>query len=482
MPRPIPGQPSRATGPQPRPFTPPAVRPSITPPGGAPGREATQQSVTPPGFRSVTPPAVRPVGAYSARHFSPPYDAKVATQPGGNKLFSHEDGRRWEVNGAGHLTHFSRPGTDARFSENGRLVQAHIVRPDRSELTVRNRAYGQRYEVVRPDHARVVGYGVRRGFVERPIAARPGYVTRTYIAGRSSYARVYRTSTYRNVVYYNYVPAYSFQPGYYNWAQSPWADPATFGWGADDWSNFFARYFTPDATYPDASRWLTDYTLSEDLRAAYENRAQSEEAQPLAVAPPPDTPPTITPTLKRQIAEEVQQEVAAEQTAAAQPAASAAVPARAATTEQPPPALDPKFRTFVVSQDLELEINGQVCPLTPGDIIIRTSEVPVDDTKVPVMVASSKPGSCPSNANTGLVEIAELQEMYNAFRERINGGLKVLSEKQGSGGLPPGPPANPREVAAGTAVPDLYAEGELLKQQQAARQAEADIQEDAAGT
>ncbi len=396
-------------------------------------------------------------------------------------MFSHEDGRKWEVSRDGHLTHFSQPGIDARFSDQGRLVRAHVVRPDHSEMTVTHQAYGRRYEFVRPDHARVIGYGPRRGFVERPIAARPGYVTRTYVAGRRTYAAVYRRATYRNMAYYRYVPARYYGPAYYTWATNPWASPAAYNWSPDDCSNFFAKYFTPDATYPSAAQWLTDNTLGENLKDAYEDRAQGEDAP----APPPaqaaqNTPPAVTPTLKRAIAEEVQQVVEAEQAAAAEPEPSAPSTARAAADELPP-ALDPKFRTFVVSQNVELDFAGQSCPLTPGDIIVRTSETPVEQTKVPVMVASSKPGSCPASSNTALMEIAELQEMYNAFREKVGSGLQTLAEKQGKGGIPPAPPPNPHEVVVGTAVPDLYAESEVQSQQQAALRTETEIEQDAAG-
>jgi hypothetical protein len=417
--------------------------------------------------------------------FKPPHDAKVVQRPDGGRMFSHADGRKWEVNRDGHLTHFSGPGRDARFSDNGRLVQAHVVRPDRSEMTVRNRAYGQRYEVVRPDHARVVGYGPRRGFVERPVPSRPGYVSRTYVVGKRSYTHVYRTATYRNVVYYNYVPAYSYQPGYYQWLLDSWTPPPAFNWGADPGA--FGPYFAPEPTYPDASLWLTDDLLAEDLKDASENRPDAADSSPAPPRPtdtaggaPPVAPsatPSVTLEMKKALAEEVRQEIEAEQAAAAEPASSTSGSPRA--DNQPPPALDPKIRTFVVSQDIELEGSGPACPLTSGDIIVRTSDTPVEQTKVPVTVLSSKRGDCPASSTTGLVEIAELQEMYNDFRERIDSGLKTLAEKQGTGGLPAGPAASPREVPAGTAVPDLYAESELTRQQQGATQTAAELQQEA---
>jgi hypothetical protein len=80
------------------------------------------------------------------------------------------------------------------------------------------------------------------------------------------------------------------------------------------------------------------------------------------------------------------------------------------------------------------------------------------------------------------LEIAELQEMYNDFHERIDGGLKVLADKQGKNGVPAGPAADQRQVPAGTAAPDLYAETELTNQQQTAVQTISDIELASAGS
>lgn len=52
-----------------------------------------------------------------------------------------------------------------------------------------------------------------------------------------------------------------------------------------------------------------------------------------------------------------------------------------------------------------------------GNLSSFVPETPVEQSKVPVMVVSSKPGSCPVNFNIGLVEIADLQEMHNDLRE-----------------------------------------------------------------
>lgn len=457
------------------------AHPSITAPARPSPTMPARPSVTTPPSESAK--VQRPV-AMPVRSFSPPKDVKMVTQPGGNNMFSHADGRKWEVNKDGQLTHFSKPGTEARFAD-GKLTQAHFVRPDHSEITVKNRVYGQRYEVVRPDHTRVVGIGARRGFLERPVPTRPGYVSRTYVAGQRTYVRVYRTSTYRGVVYYNYVPAYYYNPVYYGWITDPWNSPMAYvwNWSNDQWASFWSSYFTPSPSYPNASLWLTDYALAENLRLAYaDQQAASSDDQSAAPSPAPaatSVPPTLTPAIKQQLADEVRQQVEAERIAASQ-LTSISEPPRPAD-DQPPPALDPEIRTFDVSQAVELDTGGQGCQLTPGDVIARTSDTPVEQTKVSVTVISSKPGSC-AVSTAGLLEIADLQEMYNDFRERIDDGMNLLGGAQGKDGVPAGPAAAPRPVAAGTAAPDLYAETELTRQQQVAMQAAAEVQQAASGT
>ena len=76
---------------------------------------------------------------------------------------------------------------------------------------------------MRPDHSRLVSVGPNRGYLERPLSTRPGFVERTYVVGGRSEVRVYRTFSYHNVIYYRYVPAIYYQPGFYAWAYDPWA-------------------------------------------------------------------------------------------------------------------------------------------------------------------------------------------------------------------------------------------------------------------
>ena len=80
----------------------------------------------------------------------------------------------------GHLASYSRPGAEARFANNGRVSSAHFTRPDRSQVYVNRGPRGERTVItVRPDRTRVVSYGPRYGYYERPLGSRPGYVSRT---------------------------------------------------------------------------------------------------------------------------------------------------------------------------------------------------------------------------------------------------------------------------------------------------------------
>jgi hypothetical protein len=106
---------------------------------------------------------------------------------------------------------------------------------------------------------------------------------------------------------------------------------------------------------------------------------------------------------------------------------------------------------------------------------LRTSSAPDADNKVSVSVLSSKKGDCPVDT-TSDVEVTELQEMHNQFREKMDTGLKSLAENQGKNGLPKAPTT---ETSAGEAPPptaDPDAETELQSQQKNAEQEEQTVE------
>jgi len=178
----------------------------------------------------------------------------------------------------------------------------------------------------------------------------------------------------------------------------------------------------------------------------------------------------LSPEVKQMIAEEVQRQLAAERAAAeqganVQPAVHYGDPG--AQGEEVPAALDPNHRVFVVASNLDVVAeDGQECTLTPGDVILRTSNTP-DGTKVAVNVISSKRGDCASNTNAAL-EVNDLQEMHNHFREQLDSGMKALAQNQGKGGLPAAPDTGTVNGEVPPPTADANAQNELRDEQNAA--------------
>jgi len=177
--------------------------------------------------------------------------------------------------------------------------------------------------------------------------------------------------------------------------------------------------------------------------------------------------------MKALIADEVRQQLAAEKAAAVQPTSSSPQqPAPGA--DQPPPALNQRF--FVVSSNLDITTGaGQACSLSPGDIIQRKGKDVTPDGGVAVEVVSSKPGDCAADS-PATVQLADLQDMHNQFREQLDSGLKTLAENQAKG-LPNGPAAGARPVAEGTADPVADAESQLIAQETDAAKLEAQVRQ-----
>jgi hypothetical protein len=324
--------------------------------------------------------------------------------------------------------------------------------------------------------ARVVSYGPRRGFVERQV--RPGYISRTYVAGGRSYAHVYRERQYHGLAYYGYVPGVYYGRGFYAWALTPWGTPVAYGWGGGfvaPWFGFYAGYFTPYGTYASPDLWLTDYLIGQNLRLAYESQQAGNSDQ----APQPSTgaqqnAANLSPEVKALIADEVRQQLAAEKAAALEPTSSTDQQP-ASGSEPVPPALRQRF--FVVSSNLDITTEAnQACSLTPGDIIQRKGQDASADGGVTVEVVSSKPGDCAADSRAA-VQLADLQEMHNQFREQLDSGLKTLADNQAKG-LPNAPAAAPRTVAEGTADPAPGAEAQLVAQETDAAKLEDQVRQD----
>jgi hypothetical protein len=140
--------------------------------------------------------------------------------------------------------------------------------------------------------------------------------------------------------------------------------------------------------------------------------------------------------------------------------------------------LDPARRTFIVYTDLDVTADGQECALTGGDVITRIGDTPDDDKKVAVSVSSSKKNDCAAGKQV-LVSVDDLQEMHNHFAEQLDGGMKSLAEKQGTGNIPKAP--DTKTVASEVPPPatDTSAAKALADQQATADQTEAQVAKEA---
>jgi hypothetical protein len=471
----------------------PALQSGVKPAPQGGAKPALQGGVKPApqsGVRSAPQVGLRSV----------PQNLKPVRGGNGNSTYKDEaTGRRWETNNKGEVTHYSEPGREVKFGGNGRPT---YIRDERRGMTIDHGPHGERHIVTERRDAnghfqsRVVGMGSHRGYVEHPFQ-RGGheYMRRTYVVGGRSYVNVYRGYHYHGVVYYRYVPAYYYHPMFYGWAYNPWPGPVYYAWGwnAAPWYAPYGYYFAPYPVYPSAAFWLTDYVISENLRAAYEAGAASaagaggagDVQAPSAGQPAQSNSVTLTPEVKQMIAEEVKAQLAAEQAAATQGSTSGTPPTSApqqpaADTDQVPPALDPSLRVFIVATNLDVTANGQACSLSAGDVLMRTEDSPDKDNSVGVSVVSSKKPDC-SMGSSPRVQVADLQEMHNHFREQLDSGVKTLADNQGKNGLPSGPAASPRQNPDGQSAADLTATADLQKQQQDAEQAEKEVQQASLG-
>jgi len=406
----------------------------------------------------------------------------------------------------------TRSGASVQASYKGghvRTIQAHNMKIEHS-------AHGQRRIETVHNGRRVVSMGGRRGYMERPYLNRGGrtYVQRTYYVGGRSYVYAYRTYYYGGAPYYGYAPAYYYQPVYYGWAYNPWPAPAYYRWGYynDPWYGNYNYYYQPYPAYPSASPWLTDYILSENLRAAYEAslagkasplRAPFNQSEDLTaslwssdslIAGNLDaaygaalymsagkesgsaSQAQLSPEVKQALAEEVKQQIAADKSSAetSQQAASKG--------DELPPALDPKRRIFVASSNLDVTTtDGTECQLSQGDVIERASDTADADNNVEMVVKSAKKDDCSAGTHAG-VATSDLQEMHNHFRELIDAGMKSLAEKSGKDGLPAAPDTSTKAGEVPAPAPDGNVDSELQQQQKDADQTEAEVpQQDSGG-
>jgi len=419
----------------------------------------------------------------------------TVAHPGGGKTVTTKEGNTKEFNKSGKLSSVStKSGHEAHFDSHGRVTSVHT----RGGAEISHGPHGERRVVgervnARGEHYRVVNYGGHRGYVEHGYM-RGGhpYLRRTYMYGGRRYAYAYRGAYYHGVAYYGWAPPYYYPPAYYGWVGAPWGAPVAYGWGwgAAPWYGFYGGYFAPAPVYPYAALWLTDYLIAENLRLAYEASQQADpnafkqpdyapymvasgatadgvtsfgsgmefNADAAAAAMPADVKQLVADDLKLQIEEE-------KAAASAQSADSG--------TDQVPAALDPKHSVFVVSATIDVPSDGDTCSLTPGDVVQRQENEPGDDKAVKVKVLSAKSQDC-GIGSMPRVQVTDLQDMHNDFREKISTGMDTLAK--GGNGLPKAPDATHKINPDGQAQPDLSADSDLNAQQADADAADKEVQ------
>ena len=427
--------------------------------GGANGRPGTTNTAGKPGATNNG----RPGG-------TPPNKAAMSHTP---------PGRQVSLKGGG----------SAHIRPNGQIRSVN-----RNGMQISHGMHGGRTVVGTHNGARVVTNGRRGGYVQRAYVTRGGrsYYSRTYYYHGAYRSGVYRGYNYGGRPYYGYYPAYYYRPAYYGWAYNPWPAPAPYawGWGGAPWYGYYGpAYYQPYPVYPSAAFWLTDFMIAASLQAAYEaqnnawlrpNAADGMLLASLAPMAAPAETAKLSPEVKQQIAEEVKITLAAEEAEAAKGKSNSSG-AQPATSNEAPPALDPKFKVFVVSSDMSLVADGDECPLSQGDVISRTTETPDDDGNVNVKVVASTKQDC-AVGKEGPVSTDDLQEMYNQFREQLKDGMGELAKKQGTGGLPKAPDTSTVDGDVPAPPPDKNVEKTLQDQQAAADQTETDVKQEAASS
>ncbi|HWW16699.1 MAG TPA: hypothetical protein VN310_18710 [Candidatus Dormibacteraeota bacterium] len=417
----------------------------------------------------------------------------------GNTTAGHGATAGGHANTASHAnTAHTPPGKSVSLKGGG---SAHI-RPNgqirsvnKNGMHIEHGMHGGRKVVSTHNGVRVVSNGRGRGgYTQRAYVTRGGrsYYSRTYYYNGGYRSGVYVGYNYGGYPYYGYNPGYYYGPAYYGWAYNPWPAPVAYGWGwgGAPWYGYYGAYYQPYPVYPSAAFWLTDYLIAASLQAAYTANAEANEgwllrpdasqgtlvASLLAVPAPAETA-KLSPEVKKDLAEEVKIALAAEQADAGKAKGSSGGAAPANKNEAPP-ALDPKFKTFVVSADLSLVADGAECALSDGDVVVRTTDTPDDDQNVNVKVVASTKSDC-AIGKEGPLGVDDLQEMYNHFREGLKDGMGELAKKQGTGGLPKSPDTKTTAGDVPPPEPDKSAEKALKDQAAAADQTEAEVKQEA---
>ena len=334
----------------------------------------------------------------------------------------------------------TKTGNAVQKRADGKVSDVHVAK---SGMDIHHGLSGtKRVSVERADHTRIVA---ERG--------RPGYVQHGYtyhgreFAARSYYYHGHAYNRYYNSYYYHgrymavYAPYRYYPSAFYGWAYNPWYQPVyySWGWAGVPWYGYYGYYFSPYPSYLNASLWLTDYLISQDLATAYQ--AQQESGSQMVPASVDASANALTPDVKQQIAEEVKNQIALENVEAQRNAqnqdqdpASSGV-ARLLSDGHP--------HVFVVGGALDVvdASSSAECALSEGDALQLAVAPSADAAEANVLVLSSKGGKECSKGSTVTVSVNDLQEMQNHMRDLVDQGLQELQAKQGKGQVPALPPS-----------------------------------------
>ena len=388
----------------------------------------------------------------------------------------------------GHQVSLKGGGT-ASIRPNGQIRSI-----SRNGMQIQHGVHGGRTIVSTHNGARVVTTGRSGGYVQRNYVVRNGntYVSRTYVVNNVTYTSVYRSYSYGGYCcYYGYAPAYYWHPVYYGWAYNPWPAPVYYGWGwaGDPWYGYYGPYYyAPYPVYPSAAFWITDWMIAASLQAAYQASLEADALDPLGpdfplvaglgripVAPDASKSVVLSKEVKDQLAEEIKTQLAADQAEAGKGKSSGGSSGGQTSGGGTLPSLDPKWRVFVVHNELSVVAEGEECSLSEGDVISRVSDTPDENNNLEVKVLASKKNNCAVGTQVA-VALDDLQEMHNHFREQISDGMEALSKKQGSGGLPKAPDTGKQDGEIPSPQADSSAAKSLKDQQSEADKTESEVQ------
>ena len=238
-------------------------------------------------------------------------------------------------------------------------------------------------------------------------------VQRTYSSNNRTVVRNYNTYYRSGYSYHSYVPFVAYDPWFYGYCLHPWHPFSyTWAWAYDPWYSNYGYYYRPYSTYYGPSYWLTDYLIADSIRS----NAQAANAAANRAEQAVHQVPQITNDMKDQIREQVEEVIRAHEKKEAVNVAET---------------LRDAGRIFVVSEDIDVLVEGteQQCSLTAGDLIKNREKVGDSDQFVKMIVVASKKGSCPAKTKIA-ISLVDLQEMQNAFAERLEEGMDKLQAER----------------------------------------------------